>query len=203
MALSLGAKSHFPGSRDRVRKTGFAETGFAETGFRRRARRPNARVYQPRICVFDGRQKVKMGIAQQVDATDFHVEAIDLLSNHVPAEVGIALVVAGCSAIKHHSVQAGLIILGDLSIQGNIKSVRSLAEPLQLAMDNGARRAHARASQKNKVSTSIALQKSNRYRQTRSSKDPGNPPDSIQPRYAVVRWGWIWPVWKTQRWYRS
>ena len=45
------------------------------------------------------------------------------------------------SAIKHQSVQAGLIILGDLSIQGNIKSARSLAEPLQVAMDNGARRA--------------------------------------------------------------
>ncbi len=32
-------------------------------------------------------------------------------------------------------------MLGDLSIQGNIKAVRSLAEPLQLGMDNGARRA--------------------------------------------------------------
>jgi predicted ATP-dependent Lon-type protease len=29
-------------------------------------------------------QKVKMGVGQQVDTTDFHVEAIDLLSNHVP-----------------------------------------------------------------------------------------------------------------------
>ena len=36
---------------------------------------------------------------------------------------------------------ARLVILGDLSIQGNIKSVRSLSEPLQVAMDNGARRA--------------------------------------------------------------
>jgi ATP-dependent Lon protease len=86
-------------------------------------------------------QKVKMGVGQQVDTTDFHVEAIDLLSNHVPSEAGIALVVAVYSAIKHQSVQAGLVILGDLSIQGNIKSVRSLAEPLQVAMDNGARRA--------------------------------------------------------------
>src|SRR5206468_9881085 len=29
-------------------------------------------------------QKVKMGIAQPLDTTDFHVEAIDLLSNRVP-----------------------------------------------------------------------------------------------------------------------
>jgi len=86
-------------------------------------------------------QKGKMGVAQQVDTTDFHVEAIDLLSNHVVCEAGIALVVAVYSAIKKTSVLAGLVILGDLSIQGNIKSLRSLAEPLQVAMDNGARRA--------------------------------------------------------------
>src|SRR5882757_9079843 len=86
-------------------------------------------------------QKVKMGVGQQVDTTDFHVEAIDLLSNHVPCEAGIALVVAIYSALKRMSVQAGLVILGDLSIQGNIKPMRSLAEPLQVAMDNGARKA--------------------------------------------------------------
>ena len=45
------------------------------------------------------------------------------------------------SAIKRHSVLPGLVILGDLSIQGNIKSVKSLSEPLQVGMDNGARRA--------------------------------------------------------------
>ena len=84
-------------------------------------------------------QKVKMGIAQQVDTTDFHIGAIDLLTNHVPCEAGIALVVAVYSAIKKQSVLAGLVVLGDLSIQGNIKPLRSLAEPLQVAMDNEAR----------------------------------------------------------------
>ncbi len=85
--------------------------------------------------------KVKMGVGQQLDTTDFHVEAIDLLSNRVACDAGIALVAAVYSALKRQSVQAGLVILGDLSIQGNIKAVRSLAEPLQVAMDNGARRA--------------------------------------------------------------
>jgi ATP-dependent Lon protease len=86
-------------------------------------------------------QKVKMGVGQQIETTDFHLEAIDLLNNHVLCEAGIALVVAVHSAIKKHSVLPGLLILGDLSIQGNIKSTRSLAEPLQVGMDNGARRA--------------------------------------------------------------
>lgn len=85
--------------------------------------------------------KVPMGISQQVDTTDFHVEAIDPLNSRVPCEAGTALVVAVYSAIKKHSVLPALLILGDLSIQGNIKSVRSLAEPLQIAMESGARRA--------------------------------------------------------------
>uniref|UniRef100_A0A7C4ATX8 Protease Lon-related BREX system protein BrxL n=1 Tax=Desulfomonile tiedjei TaxID=2358 RepID=A0A7C4ATX8_9BACT len=86
-------------------------------------------------------QKSKIGISQQMDTMDFHVEGIDLLSNHAPCEAGVALVVAVYSAIKKQSVLAGLVILGDLSIQGNIKSLRSLVEPLQVGMDNGARRA--------------------------------------------------------------
>ncbi len=33
------------------------------------------------------------------------------------------------------------MVLGDMSVQGNIKPARSLMEPLQVAMDNGAKRA--------------------------------------------------------------
>ena len=39
-------------------------------------------------------QKIKMSIGQQMDTTDFHVEAINLLTNHVSCEAGIAAVVA-------------------------------------------------------------------------------------------------------------
>jgi ATP-dependent Lon protease len=53
----------------------------------------------------------------------------------------IPCIVFSYSAVKRHSVLPGLLILGDLSIQGNIKTVRSLSEPLQVGMDNGARRA--------------------------------------------------------------
>jgi ATP-dependent Lon protease len=85
--------------------------------------------------------KVSMGIAQAIDTTDFHVEALDLLTNGVSCEAGIGLLVAIYSAVKKHGVLPAFLLLGDLSIQGNIKPVRSLAEPLQIGMDNGARRA--------------------------------------------------------------
>ncbi|MHB8655586.1 MAG: S16 family serine protease [Terriglobia bacterium] len=53
----------------------------------------------------------------------------------------MALVVAVISALKKTPVLAALVIMGDISIQGNIKGVRTLVEPSQLAMENGARRA--------------------------------------------------------------
>ena len=83
--------------------------------------------------------KVNMGIAQAFETTDFHVEIINLLNNHVSCDAGIGLVVAIYSSLMRQPVQPGLVVLGDLSIQGNIKAVRSLAEPLQIGMDNGAR----------------------------------------------------------------
>jgi ATP-dependent Lon protease len=85
--------------------------------------------------------KVKLGVGSVFDTTDMHVEVIDLLANRIPCEVGIAFLVALVSALRKVPVAPGLIILGDLSIMGNIKSVYSLAEPLQVAMENGARRA--------------------------------------------------------------
>jgi ATP-dependent Lon protease len=86
-------------------------------------------------------RKKELGIAQAVDTTDFHVEAIDLLANHVTCESGVALVVALHSALQKKPVLPALVILGDMSIQGNLKAVRSLTEPLQVAMENGGRRA--------------------------------------------------------------
>jgi ATP-dependent Lon protease len=86
-------------------------------------------------------KKTDLGIAREVDVTDFHVEVIDLLGNRVEAELGVAFFIAAYSALRKAPVGPALLILGDTSVQGNIKPLRSLTEPLQVAMDNGAKRA--------------------------------------------------------------
>jgi ATP-dependent Lon protease len=85
--------------------------------------------------------KTAFGVAREVDTSDFHVEIIDLLGNKVEAEIGVAFFVAAYSILRKATPQPGLLVLGDMSIQGKIKPVRSLVEPLQVAMDNGAKRA--------------------------------------------------------------
>ncbi|CRI65069.1 conserved hypothetical protein [Thiocapsa sp. KS1] len=85
--------------------------------------------------------KSAFGVPRELDTSDFHVEVIDLLGNKVEAEIGVAFFVAAYSALRKAPPQPALLVLGDMSIQGNIKPVRSLTEPLQVAMDNGGKRA--------------------------------------------------------------
>ncbi len=85
--------------------------------------------------------KNNLGVGREVDTSDFHVEVIDLIGNKVEAEIGVAFFVAVYSILRKAQPQPGLLVLGDMSVQGNIKPIRSLTEPLQVAMDNGAKRA--------------------------------------------------------------
>ncbi len=86
-------------------------------------------------------KKTEFGIARDLETSDMHVEVIDLLGNHVEAEVGVAFFVASYSALRKAPISPALLVLGDMSVQGNIKPLRSLTEPLQVAKDNGAKRA--------------------------------------------------------------
>ena len=86
-------------------------------------------------------KKSELGIARDLDTSDLHVEVIDLLGNRVEAELGVAFFVACYSAMRKAPASPALLVLGDMTVQGNIKPLRSLTEPLQLAKDNGAKRA--------------------------------------------------------------
>jgi ATP-dependent Lon protease len=88
-----------------------------------------------------GARKVEFGLGREVDSSDFHVEVIDLLNNSIEGEIGIAFFVAAFSALRRSPVTAATLVLGDMSIQGNIKPLRSLVEVLQLVKDNGGKRA--------------------------------------------------------------
>ncbi|OHB71757.1 MAG: hypothetical protein A2W17_10370 [Planctomycetes bacterium RBG_16_41_13] len=85
--------------------------------------------------------KVEFGIGRDIDTTDFHVEGVDLLNTNIDCQIGVAFFVAMYSALKKRPLRPATLVLGDLSIQGNIKPLPSLNEPLQVGMDNGARRA--------------------------------------------------------------
>lgn len=85
-------------------------------------------------------KKGDLGIAHDLEISDMHAEVIDLLVTRVEAEIGVAFLVASYSALRKAPVSPALLVLGDMSVQGNIKPLRSLTERLQVAKDNGAKR---------------------------------------------------------------
>jgi ATP-dependent Lon protease len=85
-------------------------------------------------------RKEQLRISDIFNTQDFHFQGVDLLSNHEGCEASVAVFVAIYSAALNKQIVPALIILGDMTVQGNVKGCRSLIEPLQLAMENGARR---------------------------------------------------------------
>jgi len=85
--------------------------------------------------------KDKLGLTQMLMQKDIFAEAVDLSGGRVECPCGVAFFAAMISAIRSKRVQAGTVILGDLTIQGNIKGPASITESLQLALESGAVRA--------------------------------------------------------------
>lgn len=84
--------------------------------------------------------KAILGVEKDIDSYDYHVQVVDLMQSKEGAQGGVAFFVALYSLLQEKPVQSGLVVLGEMTIQGNILPLTSLAEPLQLIMDNGARR---------------------------------------------------------------
>jgi ATP-dependent Lon protease len=82
----------------------------------------------------------RLGIERDLTSYDFHVQIVDLMQTKSGSQAGVAFFVALYSLLQDKSVRSGLVVLGEMTIQGNIMPLRTLAEPLQMIMDNGARR---------------------------------------------------------------
>jgi ATP-dependent Lon protease len=92
--------------------------------------------------------KEKLGLTPILAQKDIYAEAVDLSGGRVDCACGVAFFAAMISVVRNRQVQAGTVILGDLTIQGNIKGPSSITEPLQAAMGAGALRALVPVSNK-------------------------------------------------------
>lgn len=92
--------------------------------------------------------KEKLGLTQILAQKDIYAEAVDLSGGRIDCPCGVAFFAAIISVIRNRRVQAGTVVLGDLTIQGNIKGPASITEPLQIALENGAIRALVPVSNK-------------------------------------------------------
>lgn len=82
----------------------------------------------------------EVGIEQDLHSYDFHVQVVDLMATTDGGETGVAFFVALYSLLRNQPLLAGLVVLGQMTIQGNILPLHSVVELLQAVRDNGAKR---------------------------------------------------------------
>lgn len=71
---------------------------------------------------------------------DYHVHIVELQNSGATTTITLAGLIAACSGILQKPLQGQLVVLGDMSLGGNVKPVENLAGCMQLAFDCGAKR---------------------------------------------------------------
>jgi ATP-dependent Lon protease len=102
--------------------------------------------------VGDAKEAVKVGFdyfranASRVSSSikvgdnDYHLHFVELHNSGPTSAVTLSAFVALCSGVLGKPVQPQLVVLGTMSLGGNIVPVENIAEALQVAFDSGAKR---------------------------------------------------------------
>jgi ATP-dependent Lon protease len=84
--------------------------------------------------------KARLGLELDLDRYDYLAQTVNLMQGAAAAEAGVAFFVAFYSLVREMPALNGLVVLGQMTLQGNIQPLTSLIEPLQVIMDNGGKR---------------------------------------------------------------
>ncbi len=71
---------------------------------------------------------------------DFHLHVVELQNTGISRELGLASLVTFASGLMKKPVQNQMVVLGNMSLGGNVNPVTGLAEHLQVAFDAGAKK---------------------------------------------------------------
>lgn len=71
---------------------------------------------------------------------DYHLHVVELHNTGPTSALTLSAFVALCSGVLSKPIQQQMVILGSMSLGGNITAVENLAESLQVAFDSGAKR---------------------------------------------------------------
>jgi ATP-dependent Lon protease len=82
----------------------------------------------------------RVSASMKVTDHDYHLHLVELHNTGPTTAMTLAAFVALCSAVLSRPLQQQIVVLGSMSLGGNIIPVENLAESLQVAFDAGAKR---------------------------------------------------------------
>jgi ATP-dependent Lon protease len=81
-----------------------------------------------------------LSIKDNLTQWDLRVQVANPMEADEPSMIGVAAYVAMVSALRGQSVEAGTVISGEMSVQGNLEGIDSVGELVMIAREYGARR---------------------------------------------------------------
>ena len=82
----------------------------------------------------------RVSVTPKAGDHDFHIHVVELHNAGSTDALTLTAVVALASALMRKPVQSQIVVLGSMSLGGNIKAVENLTESMRVALDAGARR---------------------------------------------------------------
>ncbi|HZX49384.1 MAG TPA: protease Lon-related BREX system protein BrxL [Nitrospirota bacterium] len=82
----------------------------------------------------------RISVTPKAGDHDFHIHVVELHNSGSAEALTLTAVIALASALTRKSVQSQIVVLGSMSLGGNIIPVENLAEAMRVALDAGARR---------------------------------------------------------------
>lgn len=71
---------------------------------------------------------------------DYHIHIVEMHNTGAASALTLCSFVVLCSGLMSKPIQSQMVVLGDMSLGGNIMPTANLAETLQVAFDSGAKR---------------------------------------------------------------
>lgn len=82
----------------------------------------------------------RVSVTPKAGDHDFHIHVVELHNSGSAEALTLTAVIALASALMRKPVQSQIVVLGSMSLGGNIVPVENLAESMRVALDAGARR---------------------------------------------------------------
>lgn len=82
----------------------------------------------------------RVSLSAKAGDHNYHVHVVEFHNTGPASQITLASFVALCSSLTQKPVQSQLVILGNMSLGGNIVPVEDIATTLQMAFDSGAKR---------------------------------------------------------------
>jgi len=96
-------------------------------------------------------QATTLDVEKKLEEYDIHIQLVNLMQAKEAKQTGVAFFLSMLSALNERSLPVATVVIGDMSVKGNILPLDNTAESIQIIHENGGEKAILPSEAKNKL----------------------------------------------------